>query len=217
MGELFLFSLTDLSKVLNGELVFLICFIAVFLLTILCVVFSLSKKDYFLRQRLWIIFSFVSISLIDFWVEKYIIGQIKFLILLIALEILSLSICLFIRKQEKGFSNEKKILANFLSKCATQQNYDSYNQNVGTEIRSEVIKAQPETQGNLKEEIDFSHVKGVLKKLEYYPLKEQDKKSAKELENAILDAEQNGLDQRLKQTINDGLGALLKLMSKYAI
>ena len=217
MGELFLFSFRDLSKYFNSELVFLTCFIVVFVLTVLCTIISLSKKNYSIKNRLWVIFSFIGILLIDFWIEYFILGKIQYLILLVAVEFISLSICFFVRKKQTIISSENKSLESLLNKCKLNHNYANLNKDYNNEIRSEVIKAKPKVQPNLKDDIDFSHVKTVLKKLDYYPLKEQDKKSAKELENAIIEAEESGLDQRLKQNINDGLGALLKLMSKYAI
>ena len=86
---------------------------------------------------------------------------------------------------------------------------------IKTEQRSSFINEKIED--DKKSEIDFSHVKSVLSKLEYYPLKEQDKKQARDLENAIITAEEMGINYELKEKINDGLGALLKIMSKYAI
>ena len=217
MGELFLFSFRDLSNYFNSELAFLMCFIAVFILTVICTIISISKTDYSVKNRLWVIFCFIGLLLIDFWIEHFILGGIKYLVLLVAVELISLSICLFVRKKQIIISDEKKSLARFLSRCAKKERPAELKQDYGTENRSEIIKATPKQDTNLKEEIDFSHVKTVLKKLDYYPLKEQDKRSAKELESAINEAEENGLDQRLKQNINDGLGQLLKLMSKYAI
>ena len=217
MGELFLFSFNELSGFFNSELAFLFCFIAVFVLTVICTIISLSKKNYSIKNRLWIIFSFIGLLLIDFWIEHFIIGKIKYLILLVGLEFLSLAICLFVRKKQTIFTDEKKSLASFLSKCARGESSAQLKQDCVGEIRSEIITATPKKEVNVKDDIDFSHVKSVLKKLDYYPLKEQDKKSAKDLENAIIEAEENGLDQRLKQNINDGLGILLKIMSKYAI
>lgn len=217
MCELFLFSFSELSSFFNSEIVFLMCFITVFVLTVLCVVISLRKNNYSINKRLWVLLCLLSISLIDFWIEHFILGEIKYLVLLVAIELISLALCLFVHKKEREISDEKRSLANFLSKCAVKENYNPIKENKDYEIRSEVIKAEPRAQKSVKDDIDFSHVKSVLKKLDYYPLKEQDKKSAKELENAIIEAEENGLDARLKQNINDGLGALLKLMSKYAI
>ena len=215
MGELFLFSFFNNEIVLGSELVFLLCFIAVFILTVLCVVIALCKPNYSVKNRLWVVFCNVSILLFDLWLEQFVIGKIKYIVLLFAIEFISISLCLFIKKKDNFISQEKKSLASFFSKCALNQN--KFNQADGqNEVRSEVIKIE-QSKEDKGEEIDFSHVKSVLKKLEYYPLKEQDKRSAKQLENAINQAQETGLDESLKQTINDGLGQLLKIMSKYAV
>ena len=216
MGELFLLSFSDLKNLISNEIVFLSCFIAVFILSVLCVVLSVSKTDDSLKKRLWIVLCFGGIALIEFWVEYFIIQKLRYLLLLIAIQLISLGVCLFVSKKEKVISDEKRSLASFLNKCALRQNYIKEQEKVNEDNALLTIKP-PVQQDDNQNEIDFSHVKSVLKKLDYYPLKEQDKKSAKELENAINEAEQNGLDSRLKQSINDGLGLLLKIMSKYAI
>ena len=220
MGELFLFSFFDIAQNFNSELVFLFCFIGIFLLTVLCVVIALCKNDYSVKNRLWTVLINTGILFFNLWFEQFVIGKIKYFVLVIAVIFISLSICLFVKKKEHFISDEKKSLANFFSKCALNQNINqshfNQTQNGQNEVVSEVIKLNQKKE-NKGVEIDFSHVKSVLRKLDYYPLKEQDKKSVKQLESAINDAEENGLDDSLKQTINDGLGQLLKLMSKYAV
>ena len=78
----------------------------------------------------------------------------------------------------------------------------------------EIIKPAPE-QNEKQPEIDFSHVLGVIKRLEYYNLSQTDKRQVGELEKALLTAKQTGDYKNDKQKINDGLGMLLKIMSKY--
>ena len=163
--------------------------------------------------------------------------QISYLILTVASCFLGLSICLFLPAKKVEISQEKRSLAQFLDRCAKAQKrvenlsdtqVDSLEKQRGimsSKIFSSPIKiscksdkaSHCENPNKDNDEIDFSHIKGILERLDYYPLKDQDKKSAKELEKAILDAEENGLDMALKQTINEGLGALLKIMAKYAV
>ncbi len=81
---------------------------------------------------------------------------------------------------------------------------------------SGVIRPAPEKRES-PPEIDFSHVKSVIERLEYYNLSQMEKKQVKELENALLIAEKSGEMQGVKQKINDGLGALLKIMSKHGV
>ena len=66
-------------------------------------------------------------------------------------------------------------------------------------------------------DLDFSHVKNVLLKLNYYPLTPNDRKQVKDLEYALITAENGDLNYELKEKINDGLGVLLKIMSKYGV
>ncbi|MBR5899790.1 MAG: hypothetical protein IKZ38_00140 [Clostridia bacterium] len=68
-----------------------------------------------------------------------------------------------------------------------------------------------------KEELDFSHVKNVISRLDNFNLSLADKKQVKELEIAIKQAEIGVAPTDVRCKINDGLGALLKIMSKYGV
>ncbi len=227
--DLFYQNLTDstLAIVLNG---------LVWLLTLVCMIFCLSIRQYSILKRLWIAFDFVGICLIEFWFEIKINGQITFAVYTVGSCFLGLSICLFLPKKQIKISDEKRSLAQFLDRCAhiknSEQSYKKVAQNYTEDggytpskvFSSPIISANNmDLEGKNKstnekdKEIDFSHIKSILNRLEYYPLKEQDKKSAEGLEKAILQAEENGLDLSLKQNINEGLGALLKIMAKYAV
>lgn len=65
--------------------------------------------------------------------------------------------------------------------------------------------------------VDFEHVKSVIDKLEYYGLNQSDKKQVQELSYALDQAKNHGFSPLVKSKINDGLGALLKIMSKYGV
>lgn len=67
------------------------------------------------------------------------------------------------------------------------------------------------------DEMDYSHVKNILERLEFYPLTQADKKQVRELEVSLLEAEKGNGDIEVKTRINDGLGDLLKIMSKYGV
>ncbi len=68
-----------------------------------------------------------------------------------------------------------------------------------------------------KNELDFSHVKNILERLDYYSLSTGDKKTVNDLENSLTLAEKGDCTSENKTRINDGLGALLKIMSKYGV
>ncbi len=235
MNGLFLLNMNNFLTFLSTKTLAIICNSLVAYLTVLCSIVALKKSQYGVVKRLWVIFDFVGICLVQYWFEMQIDKQITYLILTVGSCFLGLSICLFLPVKQAKISQEKRALAQFLDRCAHNQNSDyNYNEKTSNCLQDEkdfnidnrplsVIKANNSDnksdviKSTKNQEIDFSHIKGILAKLEYYPLKEQDKKSAKELEKAILEAEQNGLDKTLKQNINEGLGALLKIMAKYAV
>lgn len=64
---------------------------------------------------------------------------------------------------------------------------------------------------------DFSHVKNIISRLNDYALSPFDKKQVHELEINLAIAEKSGECKQMKEKINDGLSALLKIMSKYGV
>lgn len=68
-----------------------------------------------------------------------------------------------------------------------------------------------------KKQVDFSHVKSVINRLERYNLSQNDQRQVRALENAISNAEKGITDFNTKESVNEGLGALLKIMSKYGV
>lgn len=64
-------------------------------------------------------------------------------------------------------------------------------------------------------ELDYSHVKNVIARLDYFGLKESDRRQIHDLEANLSEAERGGNSPDLKDRINDGLSSLLKIMSKY--
>lgn len=81
-------------------------------------------------------------------------------------------------------------------------------------------KAQLEKDRELQQkfgDLDFTHVKNILARLEYYSLSSQEKRQVEQLKSYVLDAERGKDDPNLKGKINDGLGALLKIMAKHGV
>lgn len=82
--------------------------------------------------------------------------------------------------------------------------------------RTDVKKSGDRSAAELPE-VDFSHVKNVMARLEYYKLNPSDKRQVNDLEAAILRAENGVYDGDVRNKINTGLGALLKIMAKYGV
>jgi len=92
------------------------------------------------------------------------------------------------------------------------------NENCLQEKPPITIKCQPIEQKTVyKEDVNFSHVKNVIERLNYYTLSPFDRKQVNDLSCLLIEAEKTGITKELKEKINDGLGALLKIMSKYGV
>lgn len=80
------------------------------------------------------------------------------------------------------------------------------------------IKTESEKPKNVpQEEVDFTHVKNVMERLSYYDLSVNDKRQLRELKETVYIAESEGINVFLREKINDGLGNLLKIMSKHGV
>lgn len=66
-------------------------------------------------------------------------------------------------------------------------------------------------------DVDFSHVKSVVDKLERFNLSAADKRAINALKINVMTAESCGMNNKLKSDINDGLCSVLKMMSKYNV
>jgi len=81
----------------------------------------------------------------------------------------------------------------------------------------QIDRLRPQKEKPVEADVDFSHVKNVLSRLSYYDLSPADKKQIRTLKETVAYAENFGYNDDLKSQINDGLGALLKIMSKYKV
>ena len=81
-------------------------------------------------------------------------------------------------------------------------------------LKCNTVSKNPEKSDGL----NFSHVKSVLDRLEYFDLSPADKKNIESLKSAMYVAERQGFtDDNTKEKINDGLSGLLKIMSRYGV
>lgn len=71
---------------------------------------------------------------------------------------------------------------------------------------------QPHAGGN---ETDYSHVLRVIDRLGFYNLSQSEKTTIGKLKNEVMNETSGRGDCSTREKINDGLGALLKIMSKY--
>lgn len=197
---------------------FLLGVILVFLLVLLNFVFCLCKNEYTFAKRVWLIVLVGGINVVFLSVCLAFSFQTSLFLLFFGVSIIFISTTFFISPKKRVQKEQLSCLAKLLDKKAQVENTLKENNLVleklqGDEIPN-YIKEEEKTQDKYCD-LDFEHVKNVIARLEYYPLSQTDKRQVNELEGYIRSAENGGMNEYYKSKINDGLGALLKLMSKY--
>ncbi len=213
---------------------FIISASLIFLFFILALILSLSIRDYSLSKRKWFVLSSTAVCVVQYAFTLNKADKI-FVFLNIALLLIFSSIVFSVRVRKKIDKGQKELIdyidrqvrnANAF-KCKEYNTLDRpiYPTETNSEREEQMLESNAKmhmTTINLSEpkkdvvaDLDFSHVKNVIARLNYYNLSQSDRKQVKDLENAILLAESNQISPDLKVKINDGLGMLLKIMSKY--
>lgn len=209
--KVFLF-LSNLFLGKYESVLFLSTFIINVSVCLLNILLSIFKRDYTLIKRLrlnFVIMPFLFCCLLG--IINYRLEVVGFLF---CVWTLLFSPVLFIRVKSSAEPEEIKEIINKAinsSKDASILNYAKKEKEV------EVIKKDAphlNDDVNTRALPDFTHVKNVLERLWEYPLSAGDKKQLKDLENAIILIE-NGNEPNYE--LNDELGALLKIMSKYGV
>ena len=189
-------------------------FLAIFvLLTVTAVVLIISARNNAEQVKKIKIFSaliFLGLILIHAGLEL-LLKSFTFTIISLGVAVIYLAIIYSIPPKKAKFTEKQLDLARLIDKKASDLKQER-------EV-CEKIELKP-VEENIRvedKELDFSHVKSVINRMEYYSLGQNDKRQVYELEQALNEAEKNGLNDSIKNRINDGLGALLKIMSKYGI
>ncbi len=215
---------------------FLICASVITLLFLVVFILSLSVREYAFYKRRWFVLSSTAVCVAQYAVTINVSDRI-FVLLSIAVMLLFCSVIFSVRVRQKVDKSHKELI-NYIDEQIKRANSaktvapvsaetpfycteDRFLNNFeGLDSKAKAHLTEINTEVRKKESIpdlDFSHVKSVISKLNYYNLSPNDRKQVKELENAIIMAENNQTYPDLKMRINDGLGMLLKIMSKYGV
>ena len=207
---------------ISEHVCFLICLGLITLLGIIEVIITLIKGEYkridVIRQ-FFLVFSFLFFEFLHSVILK--VGLEHLLInCSVSLFFFAFIFCLPIRG--KRIKKEEKELALFIDKQLHLQNLSSKIKEVDDESKKqnqntllEVIKPQVSQQETISVPIDYTHVKNVIERLNYFPLSVSDRRQVRDLEGFLVEAESGQEEPSLKSKITDGLSALLKIMSKY--
>lgn len=82
---------------------------------------------------------------------------------------------------------------------------------------TQILRCVEEKEKERRSQIDFSHVRSIIDRLNEYELSSNDRHAVRELEIALFDAEKRGEGVEIKARLNDGLNSLLKIMAKYGV
>ena len=208
--------------ILNG--IFIICFIVYIFLVI-----KSSNKNAKLKHS-FIVLAFI-FTILVYGVEFFAKTNLGFWILQAIISSIFTFVILLLPQSQVKFDSGQISLARFFSdKVKQQQCGDKGYQNQGeTYLRNGVEKLKTQqvslndtnTDNNSQDgafcQLNFSHVKNIIERLNYFSLNQADKKQVHDLEVYIAEAENSGFNNQLKTKINDSLGGLLKIMSKYGV
>ena len=161
---------------------------------------SIYRSGYGLKKRLWFLLlsGGVSALSLSFFSER----EYAFFYLGTGL---ILSVFLFVVREKKRKVTQE------------ERNFIDYVDEEILKGEEEIREPKPTKKPKAKKErdLDFTHVKNVIKRLSAMDLSQTDRREIREFEGVIYQAEKSGAYSMLKEKINDGLGLLLKLMAKY--
>ncbi len=121
------------------------------------------------------------------------------------------------KKQIKVTNSQREFITN-LDKAVYGENNQGAEQpqdKASFDEEVKTLKCKPLAKQATDNTIDYTHIKNIISRLDYFGLSGADKNLISQLELNILQAERGEDSLALKQNINEGLGALLKIMSKY--
>lgn len=221
MTKLFENAFSSAERTLGSGGVFIICAALLTAAFVAAALLSIFKRSYSFKKRLWFLPLSLGIVLLEVGVENFFNSQNGFSIFTAALAAVDISVLYVLPERKNAVTEKQRTLARFLDDCAKNSLRGEKNEEdvkaQAASLRTERILPSAAEKENVEKELDFSHVKSVIKRLDYYGLSQNDKRQVKDLEASLSFAEREGMTPIVKSKINDGLGALLKIMSKYGV
>ena len=184
---------------------------------------ALFVKNYNMKKRVWgFLLSAVAIPVqVAFTVRLK--GDGTFCVFTVAVYLLLNIPAICIPEKKRVITEEQRQAVRFLESAIEQPPKSVASEYLNKALKRQNVSCEKVMPKESLEEkdygygLDFSHVNNVIKRLDYVSLTASDKKQVSELEGTLTEAERVGYSENVKERINDGLGALLKIMSKYGI
>lgn len=189
------------------EIVVLITVVVLFLLFLLLKIFIRSFEN---KGTVLFLLSTLSVSLF----YRYAIAvfgerENEFIILLSIICLLAIPIKCVGKKPKK--QDESKEFIKFIDQKIAEQGQKPIINDIKT------VKPIEKENSETVDGLNLSHVKNILNRLDYFDLSQADRRQVRELETVVFQAERHFDDLEIKEKLNDGLGALLKIMAKYGV
>lgn len=230
MTERFLSIFSFIDQSLGGAGVFLICVCVVFIVFVITLILAACKSNFNLKKRFWFFLVATAVVLCEYALSFFISGGAGYSFITAAFAVVLSIPVIAVRKKDNTAARD---FARFLDQKIVKTNLPptelqptNFNTVTGeSELQDQVPKPRQKStavnvakkESNSAADLDFTHVKNVMARLEFYGLSPSEKKIIEGLDNAIALAENQQADQKTVSKINDGLGALLKIMSKYGV
>lgn len=205
----------------DAETTVTVCAAAVLSLFAVALITTLFLKSPARSSRVWFLFFSSGVSALIFakfaGTEN---ARIGFVFLFATLITFSLIWALPVKRSiEKGDGEDEKRRA--LVRFIDEEIRKSKTGSAPAQSVTETVKARPlPTRRICPSAPDFSHVKSVIARLESFGLTQSEKKTVRDLELTVFEAEscaEEGLSDSLRVKVNEGLGSLLKIMAKYGV
>ncbi|MBQ7236790.1 MAG: hypothetical protein IJX03_06535 [Clostridia bacterium] len=230
MTERFSFFIYNLFVALgaSGALFIGVIILAVAFITVLGL--SLFCRGYSLKKRSWFIFLIIGVSIFVLAVSLICNNGYGYALIVLSIGVIFSAPIYSIRVKNKT-TKEQRDLIRFIDgeiygKCDVKKErdlpftVDTPDKNVSSincKVRDEEKVPELKTEKSQRVDLDFTHVKNVISRLSFFELSPTDKKQIKDLETAVYSAENGMLTPEIKNRVNDGLGALLKIMAKHGV
>ena len=166
------------------------------------------------RRILLVVYSIISLSLgasVSIYNTYFIVGY----VFMFCLDLFFITIVACIPNKKIRVTKKQKEFVEFIDEEIKSQAKESTLKPIIDKIilnKPPIKEEKPQ-----KPDVDFSHVKAILERLEYFPLTVSDKKQVNSLRANLIEAQNGNMDFETKRRINDGLSDLLKIMSKYGV
>ena len=166
MSKLFLFSLIEFFSQISLDIIVLIANSLIVIICMVCLILSLVKVEYGVKNRLWILPLMVGVWFIQLWIELSVNGKVRGLFLTVGISLWLLSLIVFLPPKNNKITQPQREFARLISnkvKAEKEEKFANVVAEKSAVFSSPIIKTEPRNntinnQKKTKSEIDFSHV-----------------------------------------------------------